>query len=95
MANFCTNCGFKLGKDDNFCTNCGTRTNKFDIKQDKSVIDNIEKKQAKKEFKRVVGGRVLFNKDFVNTLSDNDLTIDDGWAIREQVEKEIESGKLF
>lgn len=25
MANFCTNCGAKIGKDDNFCTSCGTK----------------------------------------------------------------------
>ena len=25
MANFCTNCGAKLRKDDKFCGNCGTK----------------------------------------------------------------------
>lgn len=28
MANFCTNCGAKIRKDDNFCTNCGTKLKK-------------------------------------------------------------------
>ncbi|MBQ6511321.1 zinc ribbon domain-containing protein [Methanobrevibacter sp.] len=48
MANFCTNCGTKLGKDDNFCGNCGTKINKSDIKQNNTlsgkVKDIIEKK---------------------------------------------------
>jgi predicted nucleic acid-binding Zn ribbon protein len=30
MANFCTNCGTKLGKDDNFCFNCGVKLRKDD-----------------------------------------------------------------
>ena len=32
MANFCTNCGAKVRKEDNFCTNCGTKIDKSDIK---------------------------------------------------------------
>ena len=30
MANFCTNCGTKLGKNDNFCGNCGIKLGKND-----------------------------------------------------------------
>ncbi|MBO6109867.1 MAG: zinc ribbon domain-containing protein [Methanobrevibacter sp.] len=30
MANFCMNCGSKIGKDDNFCTKCGTKILKDD-----------------------------------------------------------------
>ncbi|WP_296890796.1 zinc ribbon domain-containing protein [uncultured Methanobrevibacter sp.] len=30
MANFCTNCGTKIRKEDNFCTNCGTKIRKDD-----------------------------------------------------------------
>ena len=62
MANFCTNCGTKLGKDDNFCPNCGVKTDKSDIKQNRLVIGSMEKKKAKEELKRVVGGRLLYNK---------------------------------
>ncbi|WP_405303906.1 zinc ribbon domain-containing protein [Methanobrevibacter sp.] len=53
MANFCANCGTKLGKEDNFCGNCGTKIDKSDIKQNKNLLDTvrdfIEKKEAEKE----------------------------------------------
>ncbi|WP_405268124.1 zinc-ribbon domain-containing protein [Methanobrevibacter sp.] len=96
MANFCTNCGNRLGKDDTFCTNCGT---KVDIKQDnpslKSMPDSMEKEMAKRELKRIVGGSVFYNKTFRNALSHNGLDIfRTGKAIKQQVEKEIESGQI-
>lgn len=95
MANFCTNCGTKLGKNDNFCTNCGTKIDKSDIKQNRLVIGSMEKKKAKEELKRVVGGRLLYNKTFTGTLIHNGLDIySTGKAIRLQVEKEIESGQI-
>lgn len=99
MANFCTNCGNKLGKDDNFCTNCGTKIDKDDINRNnhlfESSTDSIEKEKAKKELKRVVGGRFSFNKTFGNELLKNGLDIfNTGNAIRQQVEKEINSGQI-
>ncbi|AMD17197.1 hypothetical protein TL18_03660 [Methanobrevibacter sp. YE315] len=99
MANFCTNCGTKLRKDDNFCTNCGTKIDKSDIKQNnpllKSAPDSIEKNKAKKELKRVVGGKLLYNETFSEELLRNGLDlIPTGKAIKEQVEKEIDSGQI-
>ena len=51
MANFCTNCGTKIRKEDNFCTNCGTRIDKSYMKENnnlsKSIDDIIEKEEAK------------------------------------------------
>ena len=61
MANFCTNCGAKIGKDDNFCTNCGAKIrkeNKFcmncgakidrhDIKQKKPLLKSIHEAMEK------------------------------------------------
>ena len=41
MANFCTNCGFKLGRDDNFCTKCGTKVDKSDMRQNNSSSNQI------------------------------------------------------
>lgn len=98
MANFCTNCGAKIGKDDNFCTNCGTKIDKSDIRQNthlKSMPNNMEKEKAKKELKRVVGGSILSNKAFSNELQKNGLDVTNtGKAIRQQVEKEIDSGQI-
>lgn len=98
MANFCTNCGTKLRIADNFCTNCGAKIDKSGIKQTNQLKlspDSIEKEKAKKELKRVVGGRFNYNKTFSNELVKNDLDIiRDGNAIRQQVEKEIDSGKI-
>ena len=98
MANFCTNCGAKIRKEDNFCTNCGTKIDKSNMKRDnhlKSTPNNIEKEKAKKELKRVVGGRLLYNKTFSNELYENGLDITNtGNAIRQQVEKEIDSGQI-
>lgn len=97
MGNFCTNCGAKLGKDDNFCTNCGTRIDKSDMKHDnrfKSSSNNIEKEKTKRELKRVIKG-LMHNKNFNNTLHENGLDITStGNAIRQQVEKEIDSGQI-
>ena len=59
MANFCINCGSRVRKEDNFCTNCGTRIDK---------TDNIEKEKARKELKRLTGGRLSYNKNFIKTL---------------------------
>ena len=51
MANFCTNCGTKLGKDDNFCCNCGTKIDKPYIAQNllKRMDDITEKSDAKEK----------------------------------------------
>ena len=95
MANFCTNCGNRLGKDDAFCTNCGTKIVLSDMEQNKSMPNSIEKKKAKEELKRVVGGGLSYNKTFSNTLAYNGLDIvHTGKAIKQQVEKEIESGQI-
>lgn len=99
MANFCINCGTRLGKDDNFCTNCGTKIDKTYINPNNQLsnpaIGSIEKEKAKKELKRVVGGKLLYNKTYSNELLKNglDLTFA-GKAIRQQVEKEIDSGEI-
>lgn len=69
MANFCTNCGTKIRKEDNFCTNCGTKIIKEDIfcincgtkleKEDNfcincgTKIDKPDMKQSKHLFKSV------------------------------------------
>lgn len=97
MANFCTNCGTRLGKGDNFCTNCGTRINNSDIKQDnhlKSMHDSIEKNRAKEELKRVVGGRFSYNKTFTKALLEGGLGVSVENAIEQQVKKEIDSGQI-
>lgn len=97
MANFCINCGTKLGKDDNYCINCGTKIDKSDIGYDThftSVSDSREKEKAKKELKRVVGG-ILYNNTFSHKLIENGLDIvRTRDAIKHQVEKEIESGQI-
>ena len=97
--NYCTHCGTKLRKEDNFCTNCGTKIDKSNIKPDdpllKSSQDIIEKEKAKKELKRVVGGKISYNKTFGNALLKNGLDVyTDGKDIRLQVEKEINSGQI-
>ncbi|WP_298501214.1 zinc ribbon domain-containing protein [uncultured Methanobrevibacter sp.] len=98
MANFCSNCGSKLRKEDNFCSNCGVKIDKSDMGQNphlNSMPDSIEKEMAKKELKRVVGGRILYNKTFGNELHRNGLdVVITGKAIRQQVEKEIDSGQI-
>lgn len=85
MANFCINCGSRVGKEDNFCTNCGTRIDK---------TDSMEKAKARKELKRVTGGRLSYNKNFIKMLHYYSLDIDAGNAIIQQVEKEIASGQI-
>lgn len=56
--------------------------------------DNMEKRKAKEELKRVVGG-LLYNKTFSKTLAYNGLDIfSTGKAIKQQVEKEIEFGQI-
>lgn len=95
MANYCTNCGAKLRKDDNFCTNCGTKIDKSDINHLKSSPDSLEKKKAKKELKRVVGGRLSYNTTFSSALREEGLDlVNTGEAIKKQVEKEIDSGQI-
>lgn len=99
MANFCTNCGTRIRKEDNFCTNCGTKIDKSDIKQDNHLLkpspDSIEKTKAKKELKRVVGGRLFYNETFGSELAKNGLDIfKTKKAISQQVEKEIDSGQI-
>lgn len=96
MGNFCTNCGAKLEKDYNYCINCGTKIDQFDIKQEstafKSMLD--EKKKAKNELKRVVGGTIFFKDTFIDKLQKNGLSFYAGAVIKEKLEKEIESGQL-
>lgn len=98
MANFCTNCGTKLGRDDNFCNNCGTKIDKTDMRENNnslnSIPDSIEKRKARTELKRVVGGGLLPNRNFTETLIHNGLDADTGEAIKKQVQKEIESGRI-
>ncbi|MBE6496181.1 MAG: zinc ribbon domain-containing protein [Methanobrevibacter thaueri] len=95
MANYCTNCGTKLRSDDNFCYNCGTRVDNSGFKQNSSYSDSIDKKDAKKELKRVVGRSYVFNKAFTSALIKNGLDITHvGMAIKKQVEEEIDSGQL-
>ena len=99
MANFCSNCGAKLGKDYKFCSNCGAKIDDFDIKLNDSSLrlipDSEEVKNAKKELKRVIGGRLSYNKSFVRALADNGIdTVATRMAIRRQVNDEIESGEI-
>ncbi len=91
MGNFCTNCGNKLRPEDNFCTNCGAKIDKSDLLNPAPY--SMEKEKAKKELKRVIGGRLSYNKTFEKALIENGLDIyNTGKAIRQQVEKEIDSG---
>ena len=98
MANFCTNCGAKLRKEDNFCSNCGTKIDKSDIPHNNHLLkssNSIEKEKAEKELKRMVGGKLFYNKNFSNALIENGLDIaNTGKSIRQQVEKEIASGQI-
>ena len=97
MANFCTNCGTRLEKDYKFCTNCGTRIDDSDVKQNGYPVmsDSEEIKKAKKELKRVIGGRLTYNQEFLKALSDNGIdTVHNRLAIRQQVMEEIESGEI-
>ena len=99
MANFCTNCGSKLEDNYNYCINCGTKIDKSDINphnpSSNQYSDAMEKKKAKKELKRVVGGSLIYNKTFGGELLENGLDIViTGKAIRQQVEKEIDSGQI-
>lgn len=92
MNNFCVNCGNKLGKDDKYCTNCGTR---IDKSGNPSVPDAMEKRRAKRELKRVIGGKFIYHKSFGNKLYYNGLDLSVvGRAIRDQLEREIESGQI-
>lgn len=99
MPNFCTNCGFKLRKDDNFCSNCGTRIDKSHMKQNNPSpnqnTDNIEKRKAKQKLNVMLGGVLSFNNPFKKTLDYYGL--DYGKTkktIKLQVEKEIDSGQI-
>lgn len=124
MANFCTNCGNRLGKDDKFCTNCGTKIEKEDRictrcgnrleKEDKfctncgtpadirnnyhsskSMPDRHEIKKAKKELKRVIGGRLIYSKNFVKATLERGLgDAESRSAISHQLIEEIESGRI-
>lgn len=99
MANFCTNCGSKLEENYNYCINCGAKIDKSDIKRcnpsSNQYADGMEKNKAKKELKRVVGGSLLYNKTFSKELTRNGLdVVHTGNTIRQQVEKEIDSGQI-
>lgn len=93
MHNFCINCGFKLGKDDNFCMNCGARVDRSD-EHSKLAYERREKRDAKRELKRVAGGSFSFNDAFVDALLYNGLDLHVGAAIKEQVKREIDSGQI-
>lgn len=98
MGNFCTNCGAKLENDYNFCINCGAKVEKSYTKQIihsfKSDPHFHEKEKARNELKRVVGGVFLFNVSFSEELRRNGLGFDTGQSIKQQIEKEIESGQI-
>lgn len=68
MANFCTNCGTRLGKDDNFCTNCGTRIDKTDMGRNnsssKSMFDSIEKRKARIEEQEMGSKKIEIEKTY-------------------------------
>lgn len=93
MPNFCTNCGFKLGKEDNFCMNCGARIDRSDERL-KLEYERMEKRNAKQRLNSVVGGSIFLTKHFKNSLRDYGLDYETGLAIRHQVESEIESGQV-
>ena len=55
----------------------------------------MEKENAKRELERVIGRGIFYNKTFRKELFKNDLEIfTTGKSIRQQVEKEIDSGKI-
>lgn len=57
--------------------------------------NNAEIKKAKKELKRVIGGRLSYNQKFINELASYGINdINTRLAIRRQVQTEIESGKI-
>ncbi len=97
-SNFCMNCGTKLGKDDKFCINCGTRLDGPNSTQNNHSFKSrpdMEKESAKRELERVIGRGIFYNKTFRKELFKNDLEIfTTGKSIRQQVEKEIDSGKI-
>ena len=96
--NFCMNCGTKLGKDDKFCINCGTRIDGSYSTQDNHSFksrSDMEKENARRELERVIGRGLFYNKTFRKELFKNDLEIfTTGKSIRQQVENEIDSGKI-
>ena len=99
MANFCTNCGFKLREDDNFCSNCGTRIDKSYLKQNypspNQNAENIEKRKAKQKLNLILGGVFSFNNAFKKTLNYYGLDYSKTKKIiKQQVEKEIDSGQI-
>ncbi|WP_405274128.1 zinc-ribbon domain-containing protein [Methanobrevibacter sp.] len=99
MANFCTNCGSKLNKNDNFCSNCGTRIEKSYIEQNYHSPNqntvNIEKRKAKQKLNTILGGVLSFGNAFKKTLDYYGLDYaKTRKAIRLQVEKEIDSGQI-
>ena len=99
MANFCTNCGSKLRKDDNFCSNCGTRIDKSymekNIPSPNQNPDNIEKRKAKQKLNTILGRALSFDNAFKKTLDYYGLDYGKTKkAIRRQVEKEIDSGQI-
>ena len=49
MANFCTNCGTKLRKEDNFCYNCGIKIEKKD-----NFCTNLEQKPLLKSVNEII-----------------------------------------
>jgi hypothetical protein len=87
-----------LGKDDKFCINCGTLIDGPYSTQDNHSFksrSDMEKENARRELERVVGGGLFYNKTFRKELFKNDLEIfTTGKSIRQQVENEIDSGKI-
>ena len=93
MPNFCIKCGFKLGKDDNFCMNCGAPVDRSDERL-KLRYESMEKHNAKQRLNSVAGGTFFLTKYFKDSLRYYGLDSAAGFAIKEQVEKEIESGQI-
>ncbi len=52
MANFCTNCGNKLGKNDNFCTECGTKLDNSN-KLNKTVLFRVNQLMSEMEKEKI------------------------------------------
>jgi len=98
MVIFCTNCGNKLDDDDAFCTKCGAKVDDYNDNENKSLFksiqDDMDKKKAKKELKKLMGGGLLSNSNFSIKLAQNGLDFKDKQAIRNQLEKEIDAGQI-
>ncbi len=90
MANFCTNCGTKIRKDDNFCTNCRTKIRKDDnfctncgTKIDKSDMqNNYSLKSASANIEKAIQEeeqiRILKQKEIISEkIEENEMNYGD------------------